>query len=474
MKIYNLVFPFSVNGLKGSYSNHWKALAVAREVAGNAERSAAWNLCTQLQLPIGAESISCNGATCTTVCESGKMTVGHRRTKCRFKKNRGFFWKRKLSDCIMQFGCSPLNPSSTDPNLNITCSDNSKGFKTCQASCPKGMNLLGRRHNLIMKCKCQWSSGKTKKECGWIGNQSWLEQTQIENLKCEGKNTGITESVTIGATSVALISAPITTAAVSTPVVTTSAMTTPSVVTAPVTTPAMTTVTSISTEGELTVYSNSPAGGNCDLPWDFYLNNFGLTMFAAIPRNPGTPNDAYDGGANCARCAKVRCSNTQSQFHGACAGGVDTIVMLTDSCPSCPQLGDIDLSNAAWDSVTGNDGASRYDGSWEYIDCPSEFASGNTKMRFKGGSSKWWMAVQAFDFTGRVTSIQIKHANNGNQFKEMNKGIDVGIDGFWFHDEPKTAPVTIKFKIEKLNGQQTTYEKTFQENEIIENLIYDL
>ena len=191
MKIYNLVFPLSVNGLKGSYSNHWKALAAAREVAGNGERSAAWNLCPQLQLPIGAESISCNGATCTTVCESGKMTFGHRRTKCRFKKNQGFFWKRTLSDCI---GCSPLNPSSTDPNLNITCSDNSKGFKTCQASCPKGMNLLGRRHNLIMKCKCQWSGRKTNKKCGWIGNQSWLEQAQIENLKCEGKDTGITES----------------------------------------------------------------------------------------------------------------------------------------------------------------------------------------------------------------------------------------------------------------------------------------
>ena len=40
--------------------------------------------------------------------------------------------------------------------------------------------------------------------------------------------------------------------------------------------------------GEITVYSPTPNGGNCDLPWDFY-SNLGLpTMqfFAALPKNP--------------------------------------------------------------------------------------------------------------------------------------------------------------------------------------------
>jgi len=140
----------------------------------------------------------------------------------------------------------------------------------------------------------------------------------------------------------------------------------------------------IGPHGELTVYSPTPNGGNCDLPWDFYNDKSTITMFAAIPKNPGTDEDAYDSGANCARCARVRCSCKQTQYHGACqAAGEDIIVMLTDSCPSCPIIGDIDLSNAAWDAVTGNEGPSRYDGTWEYVDCPSEFASGNTKMRFK-------------------------------------------------------------------------------------------
>ena len=41
--------------------------------------------------------------------------------------------------------------------------------------------------------------------------------------------------------------------------------------------------------GEITVYSPTPNGGNCDLPWDFYSNQGLSTMqfFAALPKNSG-------------------------------------------------------------------------------------------------------------------------------------------------------------------------------------------
>ena len=68
------------------------------------------------------------------------------------------------------------------------------------------------------------------------------------------------------------------------------------------------------------------------------------------------------------------------------------------------------FSNTAWDTVTGQESPSRYDGTWEYVDCPTDFASGEPKMRFKGGSSKWWLAVQPFDFIGKTTKVEIKHA----------------------------------------------------------------
>jgi len=71
-------------------------------------------------------------------------------------------------------------------------------------------------------------------------------------------------------------------------------------------------------------------------------------------------------------------------YLGACAAGKDVIVMATNSCPSCPHAGDIDLSNDAWDVVSGFESHSRYDGSWEFIPCPDNFLSGNTKLYIKG------------------------------------------------------------------------------------------
>merc|ERR1712130_31717 len=136
--------------------------------------------------------------------------------------------------------------------------------------------------------------------------------------------------------------------------------------------------------GELTVYSPSVNGGNCDLPWSFYSDLPVNKYFAAIPKT-WDANDRYEKGGNCGRCIRVRCSCSQKKAYaqGACAKGGDIIVMVTDSCPSCPHKGDIDLSYSAWDDVSGNEGHSRYDGSWEFIPCPDNYLSGNTKLYLK-------------------------------------------------------------------------------------------
>ena len=34
-----------------------------------------------------------------SICEPGKISIGRRRTKCRFKKSKGFFWGRDLAEC---------------------------------------------------------------------------------------------------------------------------------------------------------------------------------------------------------------------------------------------------------------------------------------------------------------------------------------------------------------------------------------
>jgi hypothetical protein len=59
----------------------------------------------------------------------------------------------------------------------------------------------------------------------------------------------------------------------------------------------------------MTVYAPFVNGGNCDLPWEFYHDNNlpTVNLFAALPKIGGG-NDAYQSGANCGRCIRVRCS----------------------------------------------------------------------------------------------------------------------------------------------------------------------
>ena len=57
--------------------------------------------------------------------------------------------------------------------------------------------------------------------------------------------------------------------------------------------------------------------------------------------------------------------------------------MITDSCPSCHLPGDLDLSLAAWNTFSGNEGPSRYEGTWEFIECPKNFVDGPARLRVK-------------------------------------------------------------------------------------------
>ena len=79
---------------------YWDAIAMASQKSGGwghpvgVRAAADHSLCPALALPTGVASLACDGATCMTVCDAGKMSTGRRRTKCRFKNKRGFFWKQ--------------------------------------------------------------------------------------------------------------------------------------------------------------------------------------------------------------------------------------------------------------------------------------------------------------------------------------------------------------------------------------------
>ena len=120
--------------------------------------------------------------------------------------------------------------------------------------------------------------------------------------------------------------------------------------------------------------------------------------------------DRYENSANCGRCVRVKCSCDQSESFNtdACKNGAtDTVLMVVDSCPTCHDFGDIDTSTAGWNSITGDEGVSRYDGTWEWVECDSDFVTGKTKLRLKHGSNRWWYAFQPVGHRFKITKIQI-------------------------------------------------------------------
>ena len=113
--------------------------------------AADWQLCPSLQpYPSGVSNVSCDGSTCMQICEAGKVGMGRRRVRCRWRRTQGFFWKQQLSECQ---GCTPEIPSSTDTNVNFSCSLNSKGFNVCTATCLNGGKIFGRQ-KMKLKCRC--------------------------------------------------------------------------------------------------------------------------------------------------------------------------------------------------------------------------------------------------------------------------------------------------------------------------------
>ena len=73
----------------------------------------------------GLEGLMCNGATCAMRCLPGHIATGNRRTKCRWNRRLGWYWKRKLGKCQT---CDPATPVSSDPNMNVTCGINKCKF----------------------------------------------------------------------------------------------------------------------------------------------------------------------------------------------------------------------------------------------------------------------------------------------------------------------------------------------------------
>ena len=114
-----------------------------------------------MEVPEGADSIACDSATCATICKPGFKAMGQRRIRCRWNKNKGFFWKRELGTCVT---CE--EPTMSYPNVEFTCTVSAaKNQRVCTGSCPDGAGGPDGRKAKVMraKCKCPKRTGV----CGW-------------------------------------------------------------------------------------------------------------------------------------------------------------------------------------------------------------------------------------------------------------------------------------------------------------------
>ena len=134
--------PILVSG-EWTQPTYWDAQQMARQRSNDwahpvgIRAAADWQMCPQLSMPAGVAGYTCAQATCMVNCEPGKIAMGRRRMKCRFKRKKGFFWRQvrrrhtaqcelsQLSHCgevlppihLLSIGC--LTPKIQKRNFHI-------------------------------------------------------------------------------------------------------------------------------------------------------------------------------------------------------------------------------------------------------------------------------------------------------------------------------------------------------------------
>ena len=167
--------------------------------------------------------------------------------------------------------------------------------------------------------------------------------------------------------------------------------------------------------GEGTFYGYS-GGGNCSFP------------NPNAPVYTGAMNEfQYDGSLTCGTCVEVT---------GA-RGSV--VVSIEDRCPEC-KFGDIDLSIPAFNQID-DPIKGRVPISWKIVPCPY---NNGVKFRFKGGSSKYWTAVQVRNHRYPVAKLEYKV---GGSYVKINRK-----DYNYFLVETGMGPGPYDFRITDIYG----------------------
>lgn len=152
----------------------------------------------------------------------------------------------------------------------------------------------------------------------------------------------------------------------------------------------------------------------------------------------------FDNGSVCGMCVEV------TGPRGAIA------VRIVDVCPECPS-GDLDLSVKAFGMIAELS-AGRVPISWLPVACDNP---GPLAIRFKEGSSQWWMGVQA-----RNSRIPVKRI-------EMQTGsgwLTLVQEPYNYHlHESGPGPGPFSFRLTSIDGQQRVLDNIpLREAQVVE------
>jgi len=136
-----------------------------------------WSDCPALPTPEGALGLRCNAGTCAILCPGGSRAVGRRRTRCRYTKKLGWYWKESLGSCQT---CDVETPMSNDPLMTTACKVNENtGRKFCKMNCPADHLAADQKTSFVkVACKCPRQG---KNGCSWYHRQ---RVSNYQNYTC--------------------------------------------------------------------------------------------------------------------------------------------------------------------------------------------------------------------------------------------------------------------------------------------------
>ena len=102
---------------------------------------------------------------------------------------------------------------------------------------------------------------------------------------------------------------------------------------------------------------------------------------------------------------------------------------------------------------------SKYDSTWEFVECPNTFVSGQMELRKKNGSSISWYAFMPENHKQKVGSVTIEFPDG-----DVKTLVRLGMT-FWFESGGTGGEWTIRFpavvRVKDVNGKKKSTAASF-------------